>query len=102
MASKIVDRQKATERKRARRSAEKKGLVRKGDGKDVDHKKPLSKGGAKNDSNTKVISRKTNRSKGGKIGGKIGGKMVRGAVKRKSGAKGGRSSSRKGVPNKKK
>jgi len=46
---------------KARRRAEDKGLVKKGDGKDVHHKVPLAKGGSDKDSNTKVVSRKTNR-----------------------------------------
>ena len=45
---------------KARRHAMAKGLVKKGDGKDVDHKKPLAKGGSTKDSNTRVVSRKTN------------------------------------------
>ena len=46
---------------RARRRALKKGTVKKGDGKDVHHVKMLAKGGSGKDSNTKVVSRKTNR-----------------------------------------
>ena len=49
MADKMTDRQKQdahNARKVARRAAEKSGAVKKGDGKDVDHKKPLSKGGS--------------------------------------------------------
>ena len=46
---------------RARRRALKKGTVKKGDGKDVHHVKMLVKGGSGKDSNTKVVSRKTNR-----------------------------------------
>jgi hypothetical protein len=41
----------------------KEGKVRKGDGKDVDHKKPLSKGGSTTKrSNLRVSSAKKNRS----------------------------------------
>ena len=36
---------KRAERNKARRIMERAGVVHKGDGKDVDHKKPLSKGG---------------------------------------------------------
>lgn len=36
---------KRAQRNKARRMLEAKGVVHKGDGKDVDHKKPLSKGG---------------------------------------------------------
>ena len=46
---------------KARRHAIAKGTVTKGDGKDVDHKKPLAKGGSGNDSNTRVVSQKKNR-----------------------------------------
>ena len=46
---------------KARRHALKKGTVKKGDGKDVHHVKMLAKGGSGKDSNTKVVSRKTNR-----------------------------------------
>lgn len=41
---------------------EKEGKVRKGDGKDVDHKRPLSKGGKTTRSNLRVKSRSSNRS----------------------------------------
>lgn len=46
----------------ARRQAEKEGKVRKGDGKEVDHKKPLSRGGTNEKSNLRVVDRYTNRS----------------------------------------
>jgi 5-methylcytosine-specific restriction endonuclease McrA len=57
-------------RKAARYQLEKEGLVKKGDGKHVDHKKPLSKGGSTKRSNLRVISAKKNvsyarNSKGG-------------------------------------
>ncbi len=39
-----------------------KGLVKKGDGKDVDHKVPLSKGGSTGLSNLFVTSKSSNRS----------------------------------------
>lgn len=52
-----------TVRLRARRAAEAKGLVKKNDGKDLDHKVPLSKGGAGEDSkNLRVVSAHNNRS----------------------------------------
>ena len=38
------------------------GKVRKGDGKDVDHKKPLSRGGSGSASNLRVVSASSNRS----------------------------------------
>lgn len=46
----------------ARREMEKAGKVHKGDGKDVDHKRPLSKGGSNSPSNLRVQDRSTNRS----------------------------------------
>jgi hypothetical protein len=49
-------------RNTARRQAAAKGQVKKGDGKDVDHKKPLSKGGSNGTSNRRVVSKSTNRS----------------------------------------
>lgn len=55
-------------RVKARRAAQAAGKVSKGDGKDVDHKTPLSKGGSKGIANTRVTSRKANRSAGGKMG----------------------------------
>ena len=49
-------------RKRLRRQFEKDGKVHKGDGKDVDHKTPLSKGGSNSESNGRVVSASSNRS----------------------------------------
>lgn len=46
---------------KARREAIKEGRVKKGDGKDVHHVKPLDKGGSTAKSNTKVVSKETNR-----------------------------------------
>jgi hypothetical protein len=46
----------------ARRMLESEGKVSKGDGKDVDHKKPLSKGGGNGKSNLRVTSKTSNRS----------------------------------------
>ena len=57
-------------RNQARREAEKKGAVRKGDGKDVDHKRQLMQGGSTAKSNRRVVSRSANRSRGGRLGGK--------------------------------
>lgn len=48
-------------RNKARREAEKKWKVRKWDWKEVDHKKPLAKGGSRSTKNTRIVSRKTNR-----------------------------------------
>ena len=49
-------------RNKARRTMERDGKVRKGDGKDVDHSKPLSKGGSNSRSNWSVKSKSSNRS----------------------------------------
>lgn len=49
-------------RKRFRREAEAEGLVHAHDGKDVDHRKPLSKGGTDAKSNIRIESASTNRS----------------------------------------
>jgi hypothetical protein len=49
-------------RNSARRMLEDEGRVSKGDGKDVDHKKPLSKGGGNGKSNLRVTSKNSNRS----------------------------------------
>ena len=49
-------------RNKARSIMESAGKVSKGDGKDIDHKKPLSKGGSNNKSNLRVQSKSNNRS----------------------------------------
>jgi len=46
----------------ARQSALKSGKARVGDGTDVDHKKPLSKGGSNSSSNLRVVPASENRS----------------------------------------
>jgi hypothetical protein len=53
---------KRAQRNKARRMLEREGVVSKGDGKDVDHKKPLSKGGTTTRSNLKAVPASTNRS----------------------------------------
>ncbi len=52
---------KRAARVKARRIMEKEGAVTKGDGKDVDHKVPLRKGGSTERSNLRVRSVKSNR-----------------------------------------
>lgn len=47
---------------RNRRAAEKVGKVKKGDGKDIDHKVPLAKGGSNKPSNLRVVPKSVNRS----------------------------------------
>jgi hypothetical protein len=49
------------ERVKARRMMEKTGAVTKGDGKDVDHKKPLRSGGTTTKSNLRIRSKSANR-----------------------------------------
>ena len=49
-------------RNAARRELEKQGRVKKGDGKDVDHKKPISKGGSNGKGNLRVKAASANRS----------------------------------------
>lgn len=53
---------KRTAQNAARREMEKAGKVHKGDGKDVDHKKPLSKGGSNSRSNLRAVPASENRS----------------------------------------
>jgi 5-methylcytosine-specific restriction endonuclease McrA len=53
---------KRAARNRARRKLMKEGEVRVGDGKDVDHKKPLSKGGGNARGNLKATPAGKNRS----------------------------------------
>jgi 5-methylcytosine-specific restriction endonuclease McrA len=53
---------KRTEQNQARREMEKAGKVSKGDGKHVDHKTPLSKGGGNNKSNLRVVPASQNTS----------------------------------------
>lgn len=49
-------------RNKARRQALEAGLVKKGDNKQIDHVKPLSKGGSNASSNLRVVSTSTNDS----------------------------------------
>jgi len=53
---------KRAQRNKARRIMEREGVVHKGDGKDVDHKTPLSKGGTTVRSNLKAVAATKNRS----------------------------------------
>lgn len=53
---------KRTAQNAARREAIKDGTAKKGDGKDVDHKTPLSKGGTNAKSNLRVVPASENRS----------------------------------------
>lgn len=49
-------------RNKARRMMEEDGIVHKGDGMDVDHKKALIKGGGAGKSNLRVVKKSSNRS----------------------------------------
>ena len=51
----------------ARRRMKRAGRVRKGDGLEVDHKVPISKGGSNKPANLRIVSRKTNRTKKDKM-----------------------------------
>ena len=53
---------KRAQRNKARRMLEREGVVHKGDGKDVDHVKPLSKGGKTVRGNLKAKPASANRS----------------------------------------
>lgn len=53
--------QKRMERNRARAQLMKERLVKKGDGKDVDHVVPLDRGGTNARSNLRVVSKSKNR-----------------------------------------
>lgn len=60
--SKPEVKKKRAEQNKARRQLTREGLVHKGDGKDVDHKVPLSKGGTTSRSNLRVVDSPLNRS----------------------------------------
>ncbi len=49
-------------RNAARAEMEKKGVVSKGDGKDVDHKTPIAKGGGNGNDNLRAVPKSQNRS----------------------------------------
>ena len=55
------------QRNKIRRQFEREGIVRKGDGKEIDHIVPKSKGGSDGPKNLRVVSRHTNRTKGSKM-----------------------------------
>ena len=60
--SKPEQRANRSKRTIARNQANADGRTSKGDGKDLDHIKPLSKGGSNAKSNTRVVSASSNRS----------------------------------------
>ena len=57
---------KAIKQRSQRNQARRKMGLEVGDKREVDHIKPLSKGGSNSKSNLRVVSRKTNRQKGDK------------------------------------
>ena len=57
-----TQKKRRAKRNTARRQALAAGTVRKGDGKDIDHKLPLSLGGSNSKSNRRVVSASSNRS----------------------------------------
>lgn len=61
-ASRPEQRHARSERTIARRASNEAGITHKGDGKDIDHIKPLSKGGSNARSNQRVVSEHANRS----------------------------------------
>ena len=61
-ASKRAKTQRA-QRNKNRRIMTRLGRVRKGDGKEVDHKRPMAKGGGNGRKNLRVVSRRVNRKK---------------------------------------
>lgn len=61
---------KRAQRNTARRQAEKAGKVKKGDGKDIDHKKPIRSGGGNGKGNVRVRSKAANRADNGGKGGR--------------------------------
>jgi hypothetical protein len=63
-------------RNKVRRQANASGRTRKGDGKDIDHKKPLRSGGSNSKKNTRVVSKSANRARNGSRPG-VGGKKKR-------------------------
>jgi hypothetical protein len=60
--SKPEQRANRSKRTVARNQSNAEGRTSKGDGRDLDHKRPLSKGGSNSRSNTRVVSRSSNRS----------------------------------------
>lgn len=67
-ANESPERRKArAKRNKARRELMREGKVSKGDGKVVNHKKPLSKGGSTSRSNLEVQSKKASHREGGKL-----------------------------------
>lgn len=64
--AKSAQKKKRAARNKLRRQAIRDGRVKKGDGKEIDHIRPMSKGGSNTKKNTRVVSRTANRKKGNK------------------------------------
>ena len=62
-----VQKKNRAARNKANAVAKKKGLIKKGDGREVDHIRALAKGGSKGTGNTRVVARSKNRAGGGAI-----------------------------------
>lgn len=60
-------RKKRAQRNKARRWMKKEGKVKVGDGKVVDHKKPMSSGGRTTKGNLRIMSQKASNKQGGRI-----------------------------------
>lgn len=72
LAERPERRKERAKRNKARRQLMAEGKVKKGDGKVVNHKKPLSKGGGTARSNLEVQSRKASNKEGGRLQPKSG------------------------------
>jgi hypothetical protein len=76
-----VQKKRRALRNAARAQAIKDGRAKKGDGKDIDHKQMLAKGGSNDKSNTRVASQAKNRGHGQSPGGtKPGTRIKRGTA----------------------
>ena len=62
--AKAAQKKNRAKRNAARNKLARSGRVSKGDGKEVDHKRPLSRGGGNGKGNLRVTSRSANRRKG--------------------------------------
>lgn len=65
--SKPEQKENRAKRNAARAKMEDAGKVRKGDGKDVDHKRPIKRGGGNGNANLRVVNKSTNRAAGAAI-----------------------------------
>jgi len=65
--SKPEQKKNRAQRNAARDIMEKAGAVRKGDGKDVDHKRSIATGGGNSRSNLRAVPKGTNRGRGNNI-----------------------------------